>query len=118
MRRPTPERFDEWLELGHGIISRARDDHELQHVEIWAGILALEARAERLSRTGTPEPDAHVAPLLVKAKEAAPLLGPSFTPRKLYRLAAMMPQDCIVRHGTSLFFRTASLLLWASRLKK
>jgi hypothetical protein len=50
MRRPPPDRLDEWMDLGHEIISRARDEHDLHHVEAWAELLSIEARVERLGR--------------------------------------------------------------------
>lgn len=117
MRRSrNHQQFDALVVLGREIISRSRDDHELQQVELWAELLSVEVRLERLSRantTVTPDPDGE--PLLSTAKEAAKFLGPSFSARKLYRLTAVLPPGAVVRKGGRLYYVLRLLREWASK---
>jgi hypothetical protein len=74
----------------------------------------LYARASPVSALETvttsvwPDPESR----LLTADEAATLLGPSFTAKKLYRLRGSMPVQAWVRKGGRLYFREGPFKRW------
>lgn len=77
------------MDLGHGIISRARDDRELRFVEAMADLLKMEARAERFARIRHVVSPPESGPAM-SAKECAAASGwergkrTGFSPRWFY----------------------------------
>lgn len=49
---------------------------------------------------------------LLTASEAASLCGPSFTPKRLYRLRGTMPEQAWIRKGGRLYFREGPFRRW------
>lgn len=128
-RRPPPDRFDEWLDFGRQVISRARDDHELQHVEAWAEILSIEARVERLSRVNAPppptEPPEEYGPAMSAAEcahasgwRAGQVVRRGYSPRWFYDHWDELPFAIRPQQGRTRRFASGGFLRWLAAHKR
>lgn len=92
---------------------------DLDTLAAFAGLCTIyAAKAERrlLARLrGRRRPVHEAGPILATAREAAAVLGPSFTARKLYRLTPTLPAGCAIRKGGRLYYHLPTLKQWAAQ---
>jgi hypothetical protein len=98
-----PLKAQQWGAAGEALLAGASDSDAVDIATAAARIQALAA-----ARLVAKPP-----PVLLNAREAAKLLGPSFTAKWLYNHAQSLPPACVRRIGCSIYFVGPKLLEWA-----